>query len=29
MENLKGFRYPSAAKYEDITIFDQKQPVET
>ena len=29
MENLKGFRYPSAAKCEEITIFDQKQPFET
>ena len=29
MENLKGFRYPTAAKFEEITIFDQKQPFET
>ena len=26
MENLKGFAYPTAAKCEEITIFDQKQP---
>ena len=26
MENLKGFMYPTAAKYEEITIFNQKQP---
>ena len=25
MENLKGFRYPTAAKCEEITIFDPKQ----
>ena len=29
MENLKGFRYSTAAKCEEITIFDQKQPFET
>ena len=29
MENLKGFMYPTAAKCEEITIFDQKQPFET
>ena len=29
MEILKGFRYPTAAKYEEITIFNQKQPFET
>ena len=29
MENVKGFTYPTAAKYEEITIFDQKQPFET
>ena len=29
MEILKGFRYSSAAKCEEITIFDQKQPFET
>ena len=29
MENLKGFTYPAAAKCEEITIVDQKQPFET
>ena len=30
MEILKGFTYPTAAKCEEITIFDQKQkPFET
>ena len=29
MENLKGFTYPTAAKCEEITIFDKKQPFET
>ena len=29
MENLKGYRYPTATKCEEITIFDQKQPFET
>ena len=29
MENLKGFMYPTAAKCEEIAIFDQKQPYET
>ena len=29
MENLKGFSYSVAAKCEEITIFDQKQPFET
>ena len=29
MEILKGFRHPTAAKCEEITIFDQKQPFET
>ena len=29
MENLKGFTYPTAAKCEEINIFDQKQPFET
>ena len=29
MKNLKGFMYPTAAKCEEITIFDQKQPFET
>ena len=29
MENLKGFRYPRAAKCEEIAIFDKKQPFET
>ena len=29
MENLKGFRYSTAAKYDEINIFDQKQPFET
>ena len=29
MENLKGFMYPAAAKCEEITVFDQKQPSET
>ena len=29
MENLKGFTYPTAAKWEEITIVDQKQPFET
>ena len=29
MENLKGFRYPTAAKCAEITIFDQQQPFET
>ena len=29
MENWKGFTYPTAAKYEEITIFDQKQAFET
>ena len=28
MENLKGFRYPTIAKSEEITIFDQKQSFE-
>ena len=26
---FEGFRYPTAAKCEEITIFDQKQPFET
>ena len=29
MENLKGFKYPTTAKCEEITTFDQKQPFET
>ena len=29
MENLKGNMYATAAKCEEITIFDQKQPFET
>ena len=29
MENLEGFTYPTAAKCEEIRIFDQKQPSET
>ena len=29
MENLKGITYTTATKYEEITIFDQKQPFET
>ena len=29
MENLKGFKYPAAAKCEEIIIFDQKQPFKT
>ena len=29
MENLKGFTYPTAAKCEETTTFDQKQPLET
>ena len=29
MKILKGFRYPTAAKCKEITIFDQKQPFET
>ena len=29
MKNLKGFTYPTAAKCEEITIFDQKLPFET
>ena len=29
MENLKGFTYLTAAKCEEITISDQKQPFET
>ena len=29
MENLKGITYPTAAKCEEITIFDQNQPFET
>ena len=29
MENLKRFRYPTAAKCEEIAIFDQKQPFQT
>ena len=29
MENLKAIRYPAAAKCEEITIFDLKQPFET
>ena len=29
MENLKGFMYLTAAKCEEITILDQKQPFET
>ena len=28
MENLKGFRYSTAAKCEEITILDQTQPFE-
>ena len=28
-EICEGFRYPRAAKCEEITIFDQKQPFET
>ena len=26
MEILKGFTYPTAAKCDEITIFDHKQP---
>ena len=29
METLKGFTYPTAAKCEEITIFDQNQPFQT
>ena len=29
MENLKGFRYSTPAKCEEIAIFDHKQPFET
>ena len=29
MENYKGFTYPTGAKCEEITIFDQKQPFAT
>ena len=29
MESLNGFTYPTAAKCEEITIFDQKQPFDT
>ena len=29
MESLKGFTHPTAAKCEEITIFYQKQPIET
>ena len=29
MENLKGVTYATAARCEEITIFDQKQPLET
>ena len=29
MENLKGFMYPTAAKCEEIIIFDQKQLFES
>ena len=29
MEILKGFTYPTAAKCDEITILDQKQPFET
>ena len=29
MDNLKGFRYPTAAKCEEATIFDQKQQFDT
>ena len=29
MGNLKGLTYPTAAKCEEITIFDQKQPFQT
>ena len=29
MENLKDFMYSTAAKCEEINIFDQKQPFET
>ena len=29
MKTSKGFTYPTAAKCEEITIFDQKQPFET
>ena len=29
MENLKSITYPTAAKCEEITIFDQKQQFET
>ena len=29
MEILKGFTYHTAAKCEEITIFDPKQPFET
>ena len=29
MEHLKGLTYPKAAKWEEITIFDQKQSFET
>ena len=29
MENLKGFRYSTAANCEEFTILDQKQAFET
>ena len=29
MENLRDFTYPTAAKCEEINIFDQKQLFET
>ena len=29
MGNLKGIMYPTAAKCDEITIFDQKQAFET
>ena len=29
MEKLKGFTYSTAAKCDEIAIFDQKQPFET
>ena len=29
MENFKGFAYPTAVKWGEIAIFDQKQPFET
>ena len=29
MENFEGFTYPTAAKCDEITLFDQKQPFET